>query len=357
MDSVIVIDPGSHSFRAGYAYAVPSSEEPRLIAPSLLQVSPSNDPRQELSDASRLLRPIQQGQIVDFAGLESLIHSSIYNQLGWPIGDEGAIVFCEPLLTPRSDREQLTQLMFEVFNVNGLYVQDQATLTLYALGKLTGCVVDIGYEKSDIATVTDGQVNQHSVRRLPYGSLHLSHLLAHLLQQRQGEAVSTQPSSHSSLGLGSTPAQWLMEQCCSVAESEEECEQQAGPPSLFCLPDGQQISVGSEGRMAAEALLRPALLATVLGDPALSAPLGLSSSGQQEPGEAASCPGLPEVVVECVGSVYDVLNKRAGHIKDVCVCGGGSLLPGLAPRLLREVRGLAPPEPLPLVCSWPEYLQ
>jgi hypothetical protein len=38
------------------------------------------------------------------------------------------------------------------------YVQDQATLALYALGKLTGCVVDIGHTRTDVATVTDGQV-------------------------------------------------------------------------------------------------------------------------------------------------------------------------------------------------------
>lgn len=74
-----------------------------------------------------------------------------------------SLKFCLPcvpcsLLTPRRDREQLTQLLFEVFNCDGLYFQDQATLSLYATGKLTGCVVDVGHGKVDIATVTDGQV-------------------------------------------------------------------------------------------------------------------------------------------------------------------------------------------------------
>lgn len=42
----------------------------------------------------------------------------------------------------------MTQLMFETFNVSGLFVSDGAVLSLYALGKLTGCVIDIGHGKT-----------------------------------------------------------------------------------------------------------------------------------------------------------------------------------------------------------------
>lgn len=36
------------------------------------------------------------------------------------------------------------QLAFEVFNVQGYFVADQAVLSLYAVGKLNGTVVDLG---------------------------------------------------------------------------------------------------------------------------------------------------------------------------------------------------------------------
>ena len=69
-------------------------------------------------------------------------------QLGWQTGDEGNILVTEPLGTSKLDRERMTQLMFEEFNVAGLFMADQPVLSLYALGKLTGCVIDIGHGKT-----------------------------------------------------------------------------------------------------------------------------------------------------------------------------------------------------------------
>lgn len=69
-------------------------------------------------------------------------------QYGWPVGEEGNLLVAEPLFTGRTDREQLAQLAFEVFNVSGLFVCDEPVLALYAVGKLTGTVVDIGHDKT-----------------------------------------------------------------------------------------------------------------------------------------------------------------------------------------------------------------
>lgn len=48
----------------------------------------------------------------------------------------------------QADREQLTQLMFEEFNMTGFFLCDQPILSLYAVGKITGTVVDIGHAKT-----------------------------------------------------------------------------------------------------------------------------------------------------------------------------------------------------------------
>lgn len=45
------------------------------------------------------------------------------------------------------DRERLTQLFFEQCNVSALFLCDQAVLSLYALGKTSGTVVDLGHGK------------------------------------------------------------------------------------------------------------------------------------------------------------------------------------------------------------------
>lgn len=48
----------------------------------------------------------------------------------------------------QADREQLTQLAFEEFNMTGFFLCDQPILSLYAVGKITGTVVDIGHAKT-----------------------------------------------------------------------------------------------------------------------------------------------------------------------------------------------------------------
>ena len=51
-------------------------------------------------------------------------------QLGWQAGDEGNLLLAEPLGTAKLDRELMTQLMFEQFNVSGLFMSDQVRLML-----------------------------------------------------------------------------------------------------------------------------------------------------------------------------------------------------------------------------------
>jgi len=48
----------------------------------------------------------------------------------------------------------------------------------------------------------------------------------------------------------------------------------------------------------------------------------------------------------------------AGHLTDVLVCGGGSLIPNLPQRIIKEMRALAPTNvPEPTLITMPEYLQ
>lgn len=44
-------------------------------------------------------------------------------------------------------REQLVQLLFETFNVSGFYAAEQGVLSLYAVGRISGCTVDVGHGK------------------------------------------------------------------------------------------------------------------------------------------------------------------------------------------------------------------
>ena len=46
------------------------------------------------------------------------------------------------MLTPLEDRERLVQLAFEGLGATGVFVADQAVLSLYAAGRTSGLVVE-----------------------------------------------------------------------------------------------------------------------------------------------------------------------------------------------------------------------
>lgn len=46
--------------------------------------------------------------------------------------------------------------MFETFNISGFYASEQAVLSLYAVGRISGCTVDIGHGKIGIYILQKG---------------------------------------------------------------------------------------------------------------------------------------------------------------------------------------------------------
>merc|ERR1711997_1114232 len=57
---------------------------------------------------------------------------------------ECLIMLTEPPMNPKANREKMTQIMFETFNMPAMYVAIQAVLSLYASGRTTGMVMDSG---------------------------------------------------------------------------------------------------------------------------------------------------------------------------------------------------------------------
>ncbi|GKD56734.1 actin-related protein 7, partial [Tanacetum coccineum] len=59
-----------------------------------------------IPDSSSLLAnnvdPVVRGFVKDWDDMGDLLHHVLYNGLGWEIGNEGQILFADPLLTPKS---------------------------------------------------------------------------------------------------------------------------------------------------------------------------------------------------------------------------------------------------------------
>lgn len=47
------------------------------------------------------IEPVVRGFIRDWDAMEDLLHHVLYSGLGWEMGNEGNILFTDPLLTPK----------------------------------------------------------------------------------------------------------------------------------------------------------------------------------------------------------------------------------------------------------------
>jgi actin-related protein 7 len=338
---LISVDLGSRHLRAGWASTFTNENEPRLVQPSYVI---------DQSEESNVHLPvIEEGRISNFNGLENLLHACFYSGLGWTPGQEGYLVIAEPVGTPKIDREKLVQMAFEKFNVTGLYCQDQASLALYAAGKLNGCVVDLGHGKLDVTSVHDGVISLGSSHHLThFGGAELSSTMRGLMKGRM-------PPPPSPLTLMDSAADWLKEQCAHSCLSSSEYDRvmaaaAAGPSfstsdssaslpgssKSYKLPDGQEVTVTTEGIQLVEGLFRP--------DTSILSPSSLLHG-----------PSLQQVVMASTGMKLEGPNVTRHALENILVCGGGSLIPNLPQRLLAELRALSSPGVQPSLCPLPEY--
>lgn len=70
-----------------------------------------------------------------------------------------------------SNREKMTEIMFETFKVPSMYLADAAVLTLYATGRLTGLAV---YSDDDViytVPVYEGHAITHAISTVDFCQL------------------------------------------------------------------------------------------------------------------------------------------------------------------------------------------
>ncbi|CAI9106533.1 OLC1v1005715C2 [Oldenlandia corymbosa var. corymbosa] len=263
--------------------------------------------------------PIVRGFVKDWDAMEDLLHHVLYTGLGWEMGNEGQILFTEPLSTPKAVREQLVQLMFETFNITGFYASEQAVLSLYAVGRISGCTVDIGHGKIDIAPVIEGAVQHIASRRYELGGLDLTNLL-----------VKELAKSNPQVKLSFLDAEKIKEKyaCCAEDELAYEKTQMSCQEEQHVLPDGQVITIGKERYTVGEALFQPSVM-------------GLEAHG------------IVEQLVRSISTVSSENHRQL--LENTVVCGGTASMPGFEDRFQKEAN-LCSSAIRPSLVKAPEYM-
>jgi actin-related protein len=321
--SAIVIDNGSGVIKAGMSGEnMPTVKFPSIVGrprsdKQMIGVETKSeyigDEAQKMRGVLNLSYPIESGIVTNWDDMEKVWSYCFNNELRMD-PSEHKVLLTEAPMNPKVNREKMTSLMFETFNVQGLYVSIQAVLSLYSNGRTTGCVIDSGDGVTHTVPVFEGYSVPHAVQKNLIAGRAITDHMTNLLQM---EGITTQGGQSAWKQI----VKKMKEQLCYISLNLEEEKGKASSSTqiqkTFELPDGATVNVNTPRFMAPEALFHPDLIKE--GDETL---------------------GMHRLAFK---SITDCdLDVRKDLYENIILSGGSTLYEGLPDRIEMEVDKLCP---------------
>ena len=247
----IIIDNGTGYIKAGFE----GETEPKIVIPNQIGRPKLNgenkydfycgDDIKENREKLRLTSPIERGEVKNWDDME-IIFGHILCKLT-DCQEEHNVLVSEPTMNPKSQKEKITQMMFETFNISGLYIANQGVLSLLSYGIYNGISVDSGEGITQFVPMYDGKVLPYAINRIDFGGKDLTEYMEKLLM---GKIFPIEKEKEI--------AKDIKEKACYIPYNLE--DEISKVESLdYKLPDGSSILIKDQRIECPEALFDPCL--------------------------------------------------------------------------------------------------
>ena len=362
----IVLDNGSGTIRAGFAGSdLPSThfpsyvgrpKHPRVLAGALEGDVFIGKRAQELRGLLKLRWPLEHGIVTDWDDMERIWQFVWERELATS-SENHPVLLTEPPLNPRTNRDTAAQILFEKFDVPALYLAVQATLSLYAAGRTTGTVLDVGDGVSHAVPVYEGFAVPSAIRRADVAGRDVTEYLQNQLLRKAGFVFHTSAEKEivrhikeKVTYLAQDPRQeekewseyrplYVSSKTHTTADNDKNKNDLSNPATAtattttttnneptsteplsarrtveYTLPDNRKIKIGPERFRAPEILFQPDIIGT-------------------------EYPGVAHLLTEAIQRTD--LDLRKALYGNIVLSGGGTLTKGFGERLLAECQRLA----------------
>ncbi|KAL0204862.1 hypothetical protein P9112_000169 [Eukaryota sp. TZLM1-RC] len=307
MDVPIVIDNGTYYVKVGFTNCELPTLVPCFLAKPFLH-SFTNEKGQFKTlyggeaisqHQTHSLSPISPSDEEEWGNL--LEH--IYNDILKTSSTKHPVLITEPPFQSQSNRQLISQVLFERFEVPSICFASSPLLSLYATGSLNGLVVDVGHSSSSTVPVLEGQVFGDGIQQVSLGGQTVLKKFINLINTK----LSTPLSNHRQCLLASQ----ILHRVGYVASSSLSVPLAC----TYILPDGQSIVLERERTDPINVLFDP-LSFRVDSFGIVDATLNTLNLCQTE--------------------------SRALLQKNIVITGGSSLFKGFAGRFVAELKARLP---------------
>ena len=169
----IIFDLGAYNYRIGYS----GNDRPSFIFPPIKF--------NEKDDYEFLTSQKGDGYFNDIKKFEDFFDDFISDKELNTSLNQGSILFSEPIIHNKTQRMDLTQFLFEKYEIGGLFFCNNSVLSSFSYGKSSCIVFDSGHSQSNVVPVHDGMIIKNGINFFNLNGINIEEIIINDLINKQ----------------------------------------------------------------------------------------------------------------------------------------------------------------------------